>query len=140
VPRPSAPAPDAPAPPPATARVETPREPAAAARPQVPDDEAQIRATLAAYAQGYRSLDANAILRVYPKAPAQALRNAFQEARGYDVEIDVSQIKVTGDRAVVSSRVRQTFRPKAGRAQENTQATEFEMQKSGNSWVIVARR
>jgi ketosteroid isomerase-like protein len=124
----------------AGARSDAPREPAAPPRPQVPDDETQIRAVLAAYAQGYRNLDVNSILRVYPKAPAAELRKGFDEAREYDVQIDVSQVRVTGDRATVTSRVRQSFRPKAGRALETTNATQFDLQRSGGGWVIVNRR
>ncbi len=135
-PRPAAPESAPVAAPPAAARTEVPPAP----RPQAPDEEAQIRGTLAAYAQGYRNLDVDAILRVFPRAPAPALRNAFQEAREYDVQIDVTQLRVTGDRAVVNSRVRQSFRPRAGRAQETTVSAEFELQKSGGTWLIVNRR
>jgi hypothetical protein len=132
--------PESAAAPAAGGRSDAPRETAPAPRPLAGDDDAQIRAALAAYAQGYRSLDVNSILRVYPKAPADKLKSAFDEAREYNVQIDVSQVRVTGDRATVTSRVRQLFRPKVGRAQETTTATQFDLQRSGGGWVIVDRR
>ena len=101
---------------------------------------AAIRSTLAAYAQGFRSLDVQAVARVFPSVNVASLTRAFQDAREQDVSIDIANVAIQGSRATVTGRLRQVFRPKVGREIDRLTNVEFEMQKVGNNWMIASRR
>jgi tetratricopeptide (TPR) repeat protein/predicted Ser/Thr protein kinase len=133
----------APTPPPAPAPAPAPVAPPAPAAPaaQSPlNEEPAIRATLEAYAQAYRSLNADAVARVFPSVNLPALRRAFQETRQQDVQIENAQVRVQGMRATVMCRIRQVFTPRAGQTREATLAAEFVLEKSNGAWLIVSRR
>ena len=56
----------------------------------------------------------------------------------YGVEIDNVRISVSGASATVACRVKRTFTPKVGKANEQTVPTVFHLQKVGSSWVITS--
>jgi ketosteroid isomerase-like protein len=84
---------------------------------------------------GYQRLDATAIRRVWPSAPA-ALQESLANARSYQVALENPQINVQGDTATVSSTRRIRSQPLAGRAQETSLATVFVLRRGASGWYI----
>jgi hypothetical protein len=103
-------------------------------------DEAAIRATLHAYEAAYSTLDADAVVRVYPSVNAAALRRSFRDLNGQSVQIEPGQIAVNGSTATVSARVRQSFTPKAGSGRSDVVNSTFRLQKVNGGWLSVERR
>ncbi len=122
------------APPPAAGRGSS-----ATANPALAD-EASIRGLLDAYRAAYESLDAGAVHRVQPSLTSDQLatmQKTFSDYRSYSVAISDIKINLAGTHATVSCQVTRRFDPKAGRAQGNTLATIFHLEKNGGSWVIA---
>jgi hypothetical protein len=80
------------------------------------------------------------VKRIYPTVNAAALERSFRDMLAQEVQIEAAQISISGDTAVVTGRVRQSFTPRAGSRHTDVIASVFRLQKVGNSWVIVERR
>ena len=113
--------------------------PPPAAAPQVADRD-QILAVLRRYAQAYQALDVGAVAALHPSIDRTRVANDFRNIRSQTVEILSPQVDVTGNTATVTSTVRTRAEPRAGRTQDTSVRTVFEMQRSGGSWIILRRR
>jgi ketosteroid isomerase-like protein len=98
-------------------------------------DTAAIRETLAQFVAGYQRLDAAAIRRVYPSAPATL---TFADVRSYSLTLDPPQISISGDRATVRTVRRLRVQMRAGSPQQQTLPTEFSLRREGNGWIVEA--
>jgi hypothetical protein len=134
VPVPLPPAAD-PAPAPATSST-----PAASPAPSPPSDDAAIRAALRAYEEAYIALDVAAVKRIYPSVNEAALERSFRDMLAQEVRIEVAQISISADTAVVTGRVRQSFTPRVGSGRTDVINSLFRLQKVGNGWVILQRK
>jgi hypothetical protein len=133
---PPAPSPTpAPAPPPAASS-----SPAASPTPSPSSEEPAIRAALQAYEEAYIARDVEAVKRIYPTVNEAALKRSFSDMLAQEVRIEAQEISITGNTAVVTGRVRQSFTPRAGSRRTDVIASVFRLQKMGNRWVIVERR
>jgi serine/threonine-protein kinase len=137
----SAPVP-APVPPPVPAdtRPALPDPPPPSSAPSTAVEEEAIRATLRAYERAFNELDAAAVKRVYPNVDANALASAFAQLRTQAVAIRSERIRVTGNTALVTCTIVQSFTPKVGSGRETSVSAEFQLNKSAGGWVITSRK
>jgi hypothetical protein len=77
---------------------------------------------------------------IYPAVNEAALARSFRDILAQEVRIEVAQISISGNTAVVTGRVRQSFTPRAGSGRTDVIASVFRLEKVGNRWVIVERR
>jgi hypothetical protein len=112
---------------------------AAPAQPDPARDEAAVREVLAQFSAGYQRLDAAAVRRLWPGAPA-TLQQSFADARSYQLTFENTQISVRGDTATVTTVRRIRAQPKAGRPQEMAAPTTFTLRRAGGGWVIESVR
>ena len=128
----------------ATASAEAKTAPQLPARPdthaaeQRTADEQAIRDTLRRYADAYKALNVAAVKAVYPTAPSQLL-SRFSQYRSYDMQILHPEITLEGAKATVVCMITARLTPKAGTATSQRASAVFHLQKTGNSWYIVAR-
>jgi ketosteroid isomerase-like protein len=104
-------------------------------------DEDAVRDMLRRYEAGYRALDVNRILQVYPslaREQAEQLRRTFESVTSYEVEIRNPQIDVQGDAATVRATLARRMVPRVGGPVANEVQTEFRLRRDGNGWAIVA--
>ena len=124
-----------PAPPAATTTV-----PAAPPPPPVVPDRRLIENTLAALARGYSTQDPAAIAAVFPSVDRKALQASFADMRELEMRIDVRDVQVDGNTAVVRSTVHQRFRGRVGGERNTSRETEFRLRRSGSGWIIASRQ
>jgi len=101
------------------------------------DSSPGIRQLLADYQAAYEKLDAPAVTRLWPSAPAGELARSFSQYRSYTMEIIGPRISVTGDTAVVACVRRMSVEPKVGRRPSpRLVSTVMRLTRSGGSWII----
>ncbi len=104
-------------------------------------DEAAIRSTLSAYAQAMSTLDVDAVRRVFPAIPRDALTRTFSSFKALEVRIANEKISFNGASATVQCDVTQSFTPKVGSGRTETRAATFTLQKTGaRGWIIQSRQ
>lgn len=107
-------------------------------------EEAAIRAVIDRYRDAYNGLDVDAVVRVWPTAPAADLRRAFANFSSQTVAFSGANVALGGGNATatVTAREQMTMQPRSGSAQKRQGAITFQLQKSGAGWLItsVARR
>jgi hypothetical protein len=135
--KPVPPPPTPPAPAPGTPAASPP---AASPAPSLQSEESAIRAALRAYEEAYTALNVAAVKGIYPAVNEAALARSFRDILAQEVRIEVAQISISGNTAVVTGRVRQSFTPRAGSGRTDVIASVFRLEKVGNRWVIVERR
>jgi len=101
-------------------------------------DEQAIRDTLRRYAEAYRNLSVASVKAVYPAAPSQLL-SRFSQYRSYDMQILSPEITLDDGKATVACTITTRLTPKAGTVTSQRASAVFHLQKTGNSWYIVAR-
>jgi serine/threonine-protein kinase len=133
------------------------RTPAPAAAPQNPvsitpppqplpqparllSDEEQVQRTLAAYRQALDGRDVAGVLRVFPNANPAQVAQMFDGVVELTMEIGVRSTRVDGDRAVVGANVTQWIRKARDQRRRTDQLMEFQLQRTGDGWVITAIR
>ncbi len=102
------------------------------------EDRDAIAKTIGAYAQGYTSLDARAVKRVWPTVNADALGGAFDQLESQRVVFSGCMVAVRDLHASATCRGTATYVPKVG-AQERVSASHewrFTLRKLVNTWVI----
>lgn len=77
---------------------------------------------------------------MYPSVNQQTLGRGFDQARSQSMRIDSADIDLNGTRATVRSQVHQEIDLRAGEDQKGTLSVVFEMEKRGNTWIILQRR
>ena len=107
--------------------------------PQV-NDRDLIRRTLDAYARAWSARSVQGVASVYPSVNQQTLGRGFDQARSQSMRIDSADIDLNGTRATVRSQVHQEIDLRAGEDQKGTLSVVFEMEKRGNTWIILQRR
>jgi energy-coupling factor transporter ATP-binding protein EcfA2 len=107
----------------------------AAATPDVSGIEQVLREFQAAY----EKVDAAAVVKLWPSAPAAELTRNFSQFRSYAMEIIGPKITVTGDRAVVICVRKMSGEPKVG-THQSPRLVElvFRLRRAGGSWIIDA--
>ncbi len=128
--------------PPAKPEVPPPAPPPAPPAPAPVDPNAEataIRGALKRYEDAWRALDVGALRRVHALSNSEAaqIERAMNAAQSYDVVVDVQDVTVSGARAQVVARVARRFRPRVGRATDVTELDAIDLEKRGDSWMIV---
>jgi hypothetical protein len=111
--------------------------------PEAVSDSQAIRDTLRSYDAAHRSLDVDALLKIFPslgKAQVNQLRRTFAALTAYEIDTQVIEATVMGDAATVFARVARRMVPRVGGRVANDVETEFRLQRSGRNWVIVSAR
>jgi hypothetical protein len=87
----------------------------------------------------YEKVDAAAVVKLWPSAPAAELTRGFSQFRSYSMEIIGPKISVTGDRAVVTCVRKMSGEPKVG-TRQSPRLVEivFRLRRIGSSWIIDA--
>jgi hypothetical protein len=101
-------------------------------------DEQRIHAVLGQYRSAYERLDAAAAKAVWPAVDQRALARAFDGLRAQGLEFDDCQVQVREQQATATCRGRATFVPRVGSGDTRIERRQwtFELQRSGESWVI----
>ena len=93
------------------------------------------------YQAAWESLDADALARVQAlSASAVAtVRSSMQSTETYQLTVDVQDIAVdpSGRSAVVRCVISRRFTPKVGRAESRSGPATIQLERRGESWVIV---
>ena len=102
------------------------------------DPNSGIRQLLADYQAAYEKLDASAVTRLWPSAPAGELTRSFSQYRSYRMEIIGPSISMTGgDTAVVACVRRMSVEPKVGRRPApRLVSTVMRLRRFNDSWII----
>jgi serine/threonine protein kinase len=143
------PAPPTPAPPPTTTAptttvpptttvaptTTTVAQPAAPAQPSAAERDAAIADVLARYKAAVESRSLDALKRIWPGLPEQAMRDEFRQATSISVGIVDPKITATNDTATVTF-VRHYEVVKEGQRLQSQSNATMELRRSGNSWVI----
>ena len=115
---------------------------AALARPadaSAAPDVAAIEQLLREFEAAYERVDAAAVIKLWPSAPAAELTRGFSQFRSYDMELIGPKITVTGDRAVMTCVRKMSGEPKVGSRQSpRLMEVVFRLRRAGGSWVIDA--
>ena len=128
-------APTAPAPPP---RTTTPPI-TAAEGPASPGAEEAIRDMVRRYAQALESRNVEALKRVWPTlqgAQEEAVRKEFLHARRIEVDIDDTNIAVSGNTGTVTFTRRYRLSTVDGQRLDTNSRTTMSVRRAGNEWVI----
>ena len=115
-----------------------PAEPRAAGADAEEGDREEIAKTIGAYAQGYTSLDAASVRRVWPTVNVDALRNAFAQLEYQRVAFTGCMVAIRDLHASATCRGTTTYVPRVG-AQGRMTASRvwtFALRKLVNTWVI----
>ena len=87
----------------------------------------------------YQKVDAAAVVKLWPSAPAAELTRNFSQFRSYAMEIIGPKISVTGDRAVVTCVRKMSGEPKVGTRQSPRLAgVGVSVAASRRLWIIEA--
>ncbi len=122
--------------PPAATR---PRPPLPTASMPIPPEKAAVRSVIDAYARAYSALDFRALKRVWPAAPA-VLGDEFAGLKSQVIHIGDETVVVAGTKAVVTLTWTATVEPRAGQPSSTAGFQTLQLEKSGNTWIIVDRR
>lgn len=107
------------------------------AQAQAAAAETGVRDALQRYAAAFESLDVNAVKKIQPSVPTEALAKAFKDMRELRVAIDaVRVLSIDGHKARVSCRVTQTLTPKVGSRQTTAVTRVMRLQRTADAWVI----
>jgi hypothetical protein len=134
--RPTLPPPVVPPAPPTTVPAPAAAAPTPTAVAPAPAEE-RIRRALDDYEAAFASLDPAAVRRVYPGIDKQFLDN-LKNFRAYDMDLQVKQITIEGDRARVLCTRTVVFKTFANTTRSLRPADEeMVLQRRGDSWVRV---
>ena len=120
--------------------------PAEPPRPTSPPAEAaraseteRVRDLVRRYQRAQSTLDADAYTGIYPGADAQRIRGAFEQLKSQTVEFEIEKIEIGpgGTSATVRGRETRSFVPRSGTEQRFTSPRVLQLEKRGDSWVIV---
>ena len=103
-------------------------------------DVVEVDRQIRSFAAAYQSLDANAIELLWPSIPTDelnALVRSFSDLQSADIAVDDVSTTIIGDDAQVMCSWTESFSPRAGRGTTRTVQRMFDLQKSGDSWVIT---
>ncbi len=107
-----------------------------------PDDEADIRSTLARFRTAYSQLNASAARDVWPSVDTRALERAFQSLKSQDLRFEHCSLTVTGARAQAACKGRAVYVPRIGDQSPRGTSREwtFELRKADERWTIASAR
>lgn len=113
--------------------------PARSGDPAATPDVLGIEQLLREFQAAYERVDAAAVVKLWPAAPAAELTRSFSQFRSYTMEIIGPKITVTGDRAVVTCVRKMSGEPKVG-TRQSPRLVElvFRLRRAGASWIIDA--
>jgi hypothetical protein len=103
-------------------------------------DRRAVDAVLRAYVQGYSDRSAGAVKRVFPSADERVLADRFASLRSQRVTVNDPSIDIDSQTATVSGQWIVESVDMFGQRQTGTVPFRLRMQKSGDSWVILARQ
>lgn len=111
----------------------------ATAGAEVAEASAAVRQVMGAYWRAFRDLDDAGVSRVFPGARTDVIRRSFQALQSQHIDVLEETVGIDGDRAVVTTAVRHSFVPKAGKGGAESYAARFELRRENGTWTIVAR-
>jgi hypothetical protein len=108
----------------------------------VPNEEDDIRLTLARWRTAYSQLNASAAQEVWPSVDVRALRSAFRGLKSQELHFDRCHLTVTGSHARAACSGRAIYVPGVGDQSPRTAAREwnFELRKADQRWQIASAR
>ncbi|HTO86694.1 MAG TPA: protein kinase [Thermoanaerobaculia bacterium] len=107
---------------------------------RLPTDQESIRQVLQLYERAQDTLDVDLYARVYPSLVGEkreTLERAWQGLAKQQVELEIHQIEVKGSHAVVRAFQRLSATPRIGTEQRDARERTFDLDKRGDTWVIV---
>ena len=134
---PPAPAPRAPVTPPPAPRIEKPITAAEGARS--PGAEEAIRELVRRYAQALEARNIDSLKRIWPSlqgAQEEAVRREFMHARQIDVDVDDTNVNVSGTNGTVTFMRRYRLSTVDGQRLDTNSRTTMSVRRAGNEWVI----
>jgi serine/threonine protein kinase len=102
-------------------------------------EEERIRETIARYEKAQSTLDADLYSRVYPAIDKARVKAAFEQLRSQTLEFEIQKIELSpgGKTAVVRGLEKRAFLPQAGSEQHAVGNRVINLEKRGDTWVIV---
>jgi eukaryotic-like serine/threonine-protein kinase len=103
-------------------------------------DQEKIREVLRLYEHAQDTLDIDLYARVYPALVGDkrlSVERAWQGLAKQQVELEVRQIEVKNSHAIVRAFQRLSATPRIGSEQHDARERTFDLDKRGDSWVIV---
>ncbi len=100
----------------------------------------RIRQVLQLYERAQDTLDVDLFARIYPALVGekrQTLERAWQGLAKQQVELEIRQIEVKSSHAVVRAFQRLSATPRIGTEQRDARERTFDLDKRGDTWVIV---
>ncbi len=131
----------APRPTPAPAPPQTTQPPpiTAAEGPASPAAQEAIRELVRRYAQALESRNVDTLKRVWPSLPGsqeEAMRKEFAHARRIDVEVDDTNVNLSGNTATVTFIRRYRLSTVDGQRLDTNSRTTMSVRRAGTDWVI----
>jgi serine/threonine-protein kinase len=136
---PTVPAPRAPTPPPPAPRTEKPAAISAAEGGASPGAEEAIRDLVRRYAQALEARSIDAVKRLWPSlqgAQEDAVRKEFMHARQIAVDVDDTNVNVSGNTGTVTFVRRYRLSTVDGQRLDTNSRTTMSVRRAGNEWVI----
>src|SRR5262249_15959265 len=124
-----------------TAEAQKPAPPAPPTEPvrSATTEHDRIRETMRRYEKALSTLDADLYASVYPSVDRDKLRASFQSLRSQTLEFAVQKIEIApgGATATVRGYEKRTAAPRIGSEQRFNGDRVIQLEKRGDSWVIV---
>jgi ketosteroid isomerase-like protein len=136
---PTVPAPRAPTPPPPAPKIEKPPVITAAEGAASPGAEEAIRDLVRRYARALEARNIDAVKRVWPSlqgAQEDAVRKEFMHAREINVDVDDTDVNVSGNTGTVTFVRRYRLSTVDGQRLDTNSRTTMSVRRAGNEWVI----
>jgi predicted Ser/Thr protein kinase len=106
----------------------------------VPDADA-ILDTIRRYQAAYQALEVSNVVQVFPsldRDQVEQLRRTFAGLSSYSIEIRNPNVAIDADVATVHALVVRRMIPRVGRPVANEVETQFQLRRTGTTWVITA--
>lgn len=102
-------------------------------------DQEAIQNVIDRYAAAYEARDPQAVLKVWPDAPAKTIENisrSLAAARSVSMKVTNPHVAITGTTATATAQYSQQFTPRSGGMQRSSGAIGFKLRKNCRLWVI----
>ena len=105
-------------------------------------DADRIREVLRTYERAHNTLDVDLYERVFPTFVSQQRQNldrAWRGLKSQHLDLEVRQVDIKGNQAVVHAFQRLEAVPQAGEGQRDSREVVLKLEKRGDNWVITGR-
>ena len=99
-------------------------------------EKRSVLALLQKYSEAYNNRDANAVRRIYPGVPLATVRNAFKDARSYELKLTPEEPKLRNNTASVRCQRVVTLTTTFGHTLPTNDKIVIQLRKDSGQWLI----